>query len=150
NIHPRFWGWVQGNGTPLGMMADMLAAGINPHMAGFDQAPALVEHRVIAWLAGLLGLPAETTGLMGWGATMANTLALAIARQTRDGEVFYGSSQTHSWAPKSAKVLGMGREAFVEIPVTPEDRIDLDALRRAITKKRPFAIIGTAGTVNTG
>jgi aromatic-L-amino-acid decarboxylase len=33
NRHPRFWGWVQGNGTPLGMLADMLASGMNPHMA---------------------------------------------------------------------------------------------------------------------
>ena len=43
SIHPRFWGWVQGTGTPLAMMADMLAAAMNPHMAGFNQAPALVE-----------------------------------------------------------------------------------------------------------
>jgi aromatic-L-amino-acid decarboxylase len=47
NNHARFWGWVQGTGTPLGMMADMLAAAMNPHMAGFDQAPALVEKQVL-------------------------------------------------------------------------------------------------------
>jgi aromatic-L-amino-acid decarboxylase len=58
NLHPRFFGWVQGNGTPLGMMADMLAAGLNPHLAGFDQAPARVEEQVIAWLAELMGCPA--------------------------------------------------------------------------------------------
>ena len=39
------------------MMADMLAAGLNPHLAGFNQTPALVEHQVIAWLAELLGFP---------------------------------------------------------------------------------------------
>ena len=38
----RFFGWVQGNGTPLGMMADMLAAGMNAHMACFNDAPRLV------------------------------------------------------------------------------------------------------------
>ena len=43
NLHPRFWGWVQGTGTPLGMMADMLAAAMNPHLAGLNQAPALVS-----------------------------------------------------------------------------------------------------------
>src|ERR1700722_1635394 len=35
NRHPRFFGWAQGNGTPVGMLADMLAAGINAHLAGF-------------------------------------------------------------------------------------------------------------------
>ncbi|HEU4954905.1 MAG TPA: hypothetical protein VFT28_10045, partial [Gemmatimonadales bacterium] len=42
NIHPRFWGWVMGTGTPLAMLADMLASGMNPHLAGYDQSPALV------------------------------------------------------------------------------------------------------------
>ena len=51
NYHPRFWGWVQGQGTLVGMMADMLAAGFNPNVAGFNQAPARVEEQVIAWLA---------------------------------------------------------------------------------------------------
>ena len=60
NLHPRFFGWVKGNGTPLGMMADMLAAGLNPHMAGFNQAPALVEQQLIDWLATLLGMSRST------------------------------------------------------------------------------------------
>src|SRR5688500_4288569 len=46
NRHPRFWGWVQGQGTPIGMMADMLAAGMNANLAGFDQAPILVEEQL--------------------------------------------------------------------------------------------------------
>ena len=57
---PQFFGWVQGNGTPLGMMADMLAAGMNAHMAGFNDAPRVVEERVIAWLAELMGFPATS------------------------------------------------------------------------------------------
>ena len=38
NIHPRFWGWVMGTGTPVAMLADMLASGMNPHLAGYDQS----------------------------------------------------------------------------------------------------------------
>ena len=59
NRHPRFWGWIQGSGTPLAMMADMLAAGMNAHLAGLDQAPKLVELQVIAWLAELNRLTTE-------------------------------------------------------------------------------------------
>jgi aromatic-L-amino-acid/L-tryptophan decarboxylase len=152
NLHPRFWGWVQGNGTPLGMMADMLAAGINPHMAGFDQAPALVEHRVIAWLAELLAFPAGASGLIVSGGSMANLLGLAVARHaagSRSPLVCYGSAETHNWARKAVSLMGLPN-GFAPIPVTADDRIDLDALRRAIDARRPFAVIGTAGTVNTG
>lgn len=105
NAHPRFWGWVQGNGTPLGMMADMLAAGINPHMAGFNQAPALVEHRVVAWLAELLGFPADASGLFVSGGSMANLLGLAVAQHASSNTICYGSTETHSWAKKTAKLL---------------------------------------------
>jgi aromatic-L-amino-acid/L-tryptophan decarboxylase len=85
NLHPRFFGWVQGNGTLLGMMADMLAAGLNPHMAGFNQAPALVEQQVIDWLAGLLGMPGASGTLVS-GGSMASTLGLAVARFTKARE----------------------------------------------------------------
>ena len=36
---------------------------MNPHLAGFDQAPALVEHQVIAWLAELFGFPRAASGV---------------------------------------------------------------------------------------
>jgi Glutamate decarboxylase and related PLP-dependent proteins len=177
NLHPRFWGWVQGQGTPLAMMAEMLAAGINPHMAGFNQAPALVEHEVIRWLADLLGMPADASGLLVSGGTLANTLGLAVARhagaatlgldvreeghQTDAGAaprgrmVFYGSSETHNWARKAAELLGLGNRSFRRVPVDAGYRIDLAALARMVEEDRaagmlPFCVIGTAGTVNTG
>lgn len=169
NLHPRFWGWVQGNGTPLGMMADMLAAGMNPHLAGFSQAPALVEHQVIAWLSEMMGFPSGTSGLLVSGGTMANTLGLAVARHAkagfdireegvRGGErrlVFYGSAETHGWAKKAAELLGLGRRSFHAIATDGSGRIDVAALRARIAADRaageqPFCVIGTAGTVNTG
>src|SRR5262249_14451708 len=114
NLHPRFFGWVQGNGTPLAMLADMLAAGMNPHMAGFNQAPALVEHRVIDWLRQLMGMPAGTSGVLVTGGTMANILGLAVARHVKAGFdvrqeglqagrsalVVYCSSEAHSCAQR--------------------------------------------------
>lgn len=169
NRHPRFWGWVQGNGTPLGMMADMLAAAMYPHLAGFDQAPVRVEEQVHAWLAELMGLPATATGILVEGGTMANVLGLAVARHhgagfdvRREGHhagrarmTFYGSAETHGWANKAAEFLGMGSESFRMIPVDDAYRIDTAALARAVAEDRsaghhPFCVIGTAGTVNTG
>jgi len=170
NHHPRFWGWVQGTGTPLGMMADMLASGLNAHLAGFDQAPAEVEHQVLRWLIELMGMPTETSGVLATGGTMANILGLAVARHAKagfdvrreglqgDGHpklVFYGSTECHSWARKGAELLGLGSEALRSIPVDDGYRIDPSSLAQAITADRraghrPFCVIGTAGTVNTG
>jgi len=177
NLHPRYWGWVQGNGTPLGMMADMLASGLNAHLAGFNQAPALVEHQVLAWLSELMGFPAASSGILVTGGSMANVLGVAVARfaalraaghdvrekgfQTgADGVspprlVCYGSTETHGWARKAVELLGLGNAAFRRIDAGPDYRIDMEALRRAVGDDRaagalPCCVIATAATVNTG
>lgn len=176
NLHPRFFGWVKGNGTPLGMMADMLASGLNPHMAGFNQAPALVEQQLIDWLAELLGMPGGS-GVLVTGGTMASTLALAVARFAAARElgidvredgvqawpndaqhgpfVFYGSSETHGWARKATEFLGLGNRAFRRVPVDADFTMDIADLADMVAADRasgfiPFCVVGTAGTVNTG
>ncbi len=170
NLHPRFWGWVQGTGTPLAMMADMLASALNPHMAGFDQAPALVEHQVLAWLTELMGFPPQSSGLLVSGGTMANLTGLAVARQAKAGFdvrerglqgsdgprlVFYASTQTHGWSQKAAELLGLGNSSFRRVPATSAHTIDLDALRSIVREDRghsllPFCVVGNAGTINIG
>jgi aromatic-L-amino-acid/L-tryptophan decarboxylase len=169
NLHPRFFGWVQGNGTPLGMMADMLAAGLNPHMAGFNQAPALVEEQVIQWMIELMGFPASASGVFTGGGTMANILGLTVARNeqatfdVRTEGLFdiarrftvYGSVETHGWITKGIELLGMGCNSFRAIPVNVDYQIDLASLRERIAHDRtagmlPICVIGNAGTVNTG
>ena len=45
NVHPRFWSWVMGNGTPLGMLAEMLAAGFNPNMGGGEHVGSTLNGR---------------------------------------------------------------------------------------------------------
>src|SRR3984893_3700686 len=170
NIHPRFWGWVQGTGTPLAMLADMLAAAMNPHMAGFNQAPVLVEEQVIAWLAELMGMPKGTSGILTSGGTMASNTALIVARYAKAGFdvraiglqskdhprlLMYGSTETHSWAERAAELLGLGTCAYRQAPVDSEFRVDVAMLRQMIAEDRraghrPFCVIGTAGTINTG
>jgi glutamate/tyrosine decarboxylase-like PLP-dependent enzyme len=170
NIHPRFWGWVMGTGTPLAMLADMLASGMNPHLAGYDQAPALVERQVIRWMADLLGFPGDSSGVLVSGGTVANLVCLAVARNAGAGFdvraeglqrpntprlLVYGSSETHSWSQKACELLGLGDGALRRVPVDEEYRVEVEALRRAIAEDRaaghrPFCVIGNAGTVNTG
>ncbi len=173
NLHPRFWGWVQGTGTPLGMMADMLASGMNAHLAGFNQAPALVEHQLIVWLSELLGMPKGTSGVMASGGTVASIIGLAVARFAKAGWnvreeglqgqspqgfaplTMYCSTETHSWAQRGVELLGLGNKALRRIPVDEAYKIRIDALRESIHQDRtsgfkPICVIGSAGTVNTG
>jgi len=170
NIHPRFWGWVQGTGTPFAMLADMLASGMNPHMAGFDQAPVEVEKVVIDWLKKLLGFPESASGLLTSGATMANLIGIAVARNSvcgadfrksgfnneeARGLVVYASAETHSWARKTLELLGFGNERLRLIETNQAYQISLEALSEAIVQDRraglkPFVVIANVGTVNTG
>ena len=85
NTHPRFWGWVMGGGTPVGMLAEMLAAGMNPNVGGFDDSATMVEEQVLRWLAELMGMPDGTSGLLTSGGSMANLLGLAVGRHTQGG-----------------------------------------------------------------
>ncbi len=168
NAHPRYFGWVKGTGTPLGMLADMLASGLNPQMAGFDQAPRLVEEQTLRWLAELMGFPAGASGLLTSGGSMANLLGLNVGRFAKAGfDVraeglagaarlrVYCSAETHSWVGKAAELLGLGRAGMRVIGVDAEYRLRVDELQRAIAEDRaaglrPFCVVGTAGTVNTG
>ncbi len=167
NAHPRFWGWVMGNGTPTGMFAEMLAAGMNPHLAGYDQSAAIIERKVIAWLAELMGYPVGASGVLVSGGTAANLNGLLAARAAKAGWnvretgahggpplVVYGSTETHSWAKKACDIMGMGRQGFHAVPVDGNFRIDVAACRAAIEAdiaagNRPIAIVANVGTVGT-
>lgn len=169
NLHPRFWGWVMGTGSPMAMFAEMLASGLNWNVGGFDDAASLVEDQVIGWCKEIMGFPADASGLFVSGGSMANLVGLAVARDARAGDevrgrgvaaaaprsVLYASRETHSSIVKAAELLGLGTQSVRFLPVDAQYRIDLAALRVQIATDRaagfrPFAIVGNAGTVNTG
>jgi glutamate/tyrosine decarboxylase-like PLP-dependent enzyme len=169
NIHPRFWGWVMGNGTPMGVLADMLAAAVNPNMGGGDHAGNRVEMQVIDWCKQMLGYPAQASGLLVSGGSMANLVGLAVARNVKCGFdvrlegvstspailTTYGSVEMHSSIQKGIELMGLGSRSLRKIEVDQDFRIDTAALRRTIEADikagmKPICLVGNAGTVNTG
>jgi glutamate/tyrosine decarboxylase-like PLP-dependent enzyme len=177
NIHPRFWGWVMGNGTPSAALAEMLAATMNPNVGGADHAANLVEAQVIEWCKEITGYAADASGILVSGGSMANLVGLAVARNASAGfdvrrlgvmggrrppvqaargpMVLYASIETHSSVQKAVELMGLGEANYRRIPVNDQYEVDVAALAAAIAEDRaagcqPLCVVGNAGTVNTG
>jgi aromatic-L-amino-acid decarboxylase len=169
NIHPRFFAWFMGSSSFTGALGEFLAAVQGSNLAGGRHAAALMDRQVVDWLKQAVGFPATASGALVAGGSMANLLALAVARNAKaEGDVrrhgvaalprrlrFYASDQVHSCHRKAVECLGLGDEALRRIPTDDDLRIDLAALRQAIAQDRragflPACLIATAGTVNTG
>ena len=169
NIHPRFWAWVQGTGTPFGMLAEMLAAAMNPKTALGEHAAMYVEQQVLNWCKEMMNYPQSSSGILVSGGSMANITALMVARNHQTGKnirkdgvravkgnlTLYCSTETHSCVEKAVEVMGIGSNSLRKISVDENYRINTDELKRAIESdlasgNSPFCVIGNAGTVNTG
>ena len=171
NVHPRFWSWVGGTGTPAQLIPDLVASAMNSASLGFDEvASSYVEFQLLDWLKELLEYPLTASGLLVSGGSMANLVGLAVARthaapyDLRDEGVntsdhprlmFYASTETHSSVRKAVELLGLGNRSLHTVPVRDDFTIDVDALRAAIREDReagrlPACIVANAGTVNTG
>src|SRR5213592_3044356 len=173
NGHPRFFGWVNSPPAPIGVLADFLAAAMNPSCAGGDHAAIYVERAAVRWLMELIGFPTEgSMGLLVSGGSVATLTGLAAARHwaaAQDGWsvrneglqhgrrpfVLYTSEQGHSCIEKTAELLGLGTDAIHAVPVDEQFRMRVPDLASAIAAhraagKRPFCVAASAGTVGTG
>jgi len=168
NAHPGFMGWVHGGGTPVGMLAEMLAAGLNANLGGRDQMPIEVEKQVLHWVRELFGFPEGAHGLFVTGASMANFIAVLVARTAALGDgvrrtglhdaprlVAYTSAAAHGCLPRAMEMAGLGSDALRRLPVNTAQQLDIQALETALAADRaagltPFLLVATAGTVDTG
>lgn len=169
NIHPRFWSWYMGNGTIMGALADLMAATMNPNMGGGNHAAMMVEGQVLNWMKQVVGLPADASGLLVSGGSMANLVGLTIARNTlAAGNVrkhgvqsldkrltVYASTEVHSCNQRALELLGLGSDSLRKIEVNDDYTINLEKLKSTIDEDiqsgfQPICIIATSGTINTG
>lgn len=169
NIHPRFWSWYMGSSNFTGALADFLAAVQGSNLGGGSHAAASMDGQVVNWCKEMMGFPPSASGTLVSGGSMANLIALTVARNVKAGvDVredgvgaiekplrFYASDQVHSCHRKAVEALGLGNKALRRIPSDADLRIDIAALRTAIANDRaaglqPACLIATAGTVNTG
>jgi aromatic-L-amino-acid/L-tryptophan decarboxylase len=160
--HPRFYAFVPGPGSFVGAMADALASGFNVFAGHWLAAsgPGAVELQTIDLLRQACGFPEGAGGLFVSGGSMANLSALATARAVKLGgpdpkAMIYLSDQAHSSVVKGLRVLGFATSQVRPVAVDEKLRMDTRALHRAIVEdqqagRRPFCIVASAGTTNTG
>jgi glutamate/tyrosine decarboxylase-like PLP-dependent enzyme len=168
NVHPGFMGWVHGGGTVTGMLAEMLAGGLNANLGGRDHIPIEVERQITEWTRQMFGFPESASGLFVTGTSMANLIAVLVARTAALGKDVrrkgvgqgaklraYTSSAAHGCIAQAMDLVGLGVDALRIIPVDTLHRIDIGALRDAIAADRaaglePFLVVGSVGTVDVG
>ena len=169
NNHATFFGWVNSTAAPLAVLAELLAAGLNPSVAGGDHAATYIEHGVLAWMREITGFPATSGAILTSGGSVANLIGLSAMRHVKTGGrvrehglgagkprlVVYTSSEGHSCIQKDVELLGIGHAQLRRIPVDAAWRMDVSVLQSRIADDRatgltPACVAASAGTVNTG
>ncbi len=167
NRHPRFLGWVHGAGNAPGVLAELLAAGMNANVGGREHAAVYVEREVVAWFAELFGFPPGASGILTSGTSMGNLLGVVAARDAALGAdarergiggaklVAYARRGVHDSVAKALRIAGLGERALRLIEADAGSGMDPGALRARIEAdraagERPFLVVATAGTVDTG
>ena len=160
--HPRHFAWVPGPSNYVSVLADLLASGINvcPGTWLESSGPSQIELITTEWLLQLCGFPQSGGGVFVSGGSIANLTGLITARQVMlagdmAGAVVYSSAQAHSSNWTNLRILGFPSEQIRLVPVDEGLRLDVVALEKAIDHdrregRRPFCVIATAGTTNTG
>jgi len=169
NVHPGFMGWVHGGGTAVGMLAEMLAAGLNANLGGRDHMPIEVERQIVDWMRRLFLFPDSASGIFVTGTSMANLMAVLVARTAalgtlarqhgigNDGALLtaYTSQAAHGCISRAMDIAGLGTDALRKVAVDADHRIDVAALRAQIAVDRevgfkPFPVVASAGTDDIG
>ena len=166
NGHPKFWGYITASPAPIGILADLLAASINPNLGAWLLSPVAseIEHQSIRWIAEMVGFPTDCGGILVTGGNMANFVGFLAARHnfTTKEQIYdlrklrlYASDETHTWIHKAVDMYGLGKESVSWVRTDNNQKIDLNALKQQIEQDirdgfQPFMVIGTAGSVSTG
>src|SRR6185295_10295858 len=174
NGHPRFFGYVASPATAPGAFADLIASALNTNLTSWRSGPAAteIERTVVRWLASLIRYGDETHeahGLLTSGGSMANLTALLIAHRAKSEPdvgatglwnsttpmTVYASDQIHMSIPKAADILGLGRAQVRLVDSDNRFRMNVGSLREQLTNDlqngmKPFCVVASGGTVNTG
>jgi aromatic-L-amino-acid decarboxylase len=159
---PGYLAYIPGGGLYPAAVADFISAATNRYTGVWLASPALVqlEANVLEWFRDWMGFPPSTRGLLTTGGSMAAFNAVLCARERHLGRdvrpgVLYTTTHVHHSVEKAAKLAGVFEDRVRHIPVDGQFRMRVDELTGAIRADRaaglrPFMVVSSAGTTNTG
>jgi aromatic-L-amino-acid/L-tryptophan decarboxylase len=157
---PRFMAYIPGGGVPYAAFGDLIAATSNKYSGFASASPGAVriENACTAWLASVVGYPHEAAGTLTSGGSMANLTAVVAAREARDpegGGAVYVTRFAHYCIDKALHIAGRGRSPKRVVATDDKYRMSVEALEQALEEDRrngirPWIVIASAGTVDTG
>jgi len=161
---PRYMGFIPGGGLPTAALADFVALAVNRYVGIRAMAPALagIESSVVRWLSDLIGYPETALGVLTSGGSASILTAIVAAREALLPPsaaylrgTLYVSEEAHASVRKAARAAGFLTDSIRTVPVDARFRMDvgaLDELMRADRDagRKPFLVVASAGTTNTG
>ncbi|OCC08780.1 aspartate aminotransferase family protein [Streptomyces sp. PTY087I2] len=162
--HPRYLGHLNCPVVIPAVLGEAVLSAINSSLDTWDQSAGgtLIERRLIDWTTERIGLGPAADGIFTSGGTQSNLQALLLAREEAKvrPEHFsrlriFTSECSHFSVQKSAKLLGLGPDAVVSVPVDRNKRMQTVALAHALEScvaegAVPMAVVATAGTTDFG
>ena len=159
---PGYLAFIPSGGVFPAALADLISNGVNRYTGVWRASPALVqlESNALDWLRDWMLFPPSTRGIFTTGGSTANLTGIVCARERVLGAdirpgVLYTSNQVHHSVVKSARLAGVMPDRIRAIEVDARFRMRIDALEDAIRRDvaaglRPFLVVSSAGTTNTG
>jgi len=160
--HPTYMAYIPGGGLYPSAVADFLAAATNRYVGIWDAAPAAarLEANVLEWFSQWMGYPNEAKGILTTGGSLANFSAVVTARKHLLGDdivrgTIYASNQTHHCVMKAAMLAGIPEKNIrildVDSNYCAKPELFDEAIKTDLKKGfRPFFLVSSAGTTNTG
>ncbi|MGW5675647.1 pyridoxal phosphate-dependent decarboxylase family protein [Streptomyces sp. NPDC003860] len=160
--HPRYLGHLNCPVVIPAVLGEAVLSAVNSSLDTWDQSVGgtLIERRLIDWTAGRIGLGDAADGVFTSGGTQSNLQALLLAREEAKTDEphrlrIFTSESSHFSVQKSAKLLGLGRDAVVSLPTDRDRRMQAPALAAELERCQregaiPMAIVATAGTTDFG
>ena len=160
--------YIPNGALESGPIAALLAAGANTFTGTAFEAPAMVamEEGLLRWMADLLGLPASAGGLLLSGGSLANGAAIVSARARAAGRpgsaaevgaaaTMVVSDRVHHSITRAAALAGIPSTAARVVGTDAAGRMDTEALVTLLRDdraagRRPFLVVGVAGTTDSG
>ncbi|GAA1924392.1 lysine decarboxylase DesA [Nocardioides lentus] len=148
------------------LAAEVFVSAVNSSLDTFDQSVGgtFVERHLVDWTCARIGFGPGSDGVFTSGGSQSNLQALHLARDAAlagaaDGQLprlrVLASADAHFSVQKSARLLGLGADAVLPVPIDADRRMDVAALHRLLAGLDEvglvaMAVVATAGTTDFG